>query len=119
QLVEKQSGVSPDPRDVVEGVPDWLGDLCVRLLAREPEARPSGQELLDHVRASQAPASDSSQVFVGRRAELASLRGALNELLEKRSAVLVHLRGRSGNGKSTLARRFRAELSEDQVVVLH
>ena len=118
QLVEKQSGVSPDPRDVVEGVPDWLGDLCVRLLAREPEARPSGQELLDHVRASLAPA-DSSQVFVGRRTELASLRSALHELLDKRSAVLVHLRGRSGNGKSTLARRFRGELREDQVVVLH
>lgn len=119
QLVEKQSGVSPDPRDVVEGVPDWLGNLCVRLLAREPEARPSGQELLDHVRAAQVPASESAQVFVGRRSELASLRAAVHELRERRSAVIVHLRGRSGNGKSTLARRFRAELREDEIVVLN
>jgi serine/threonine protein kinase len=119
QLVEKQSGVVPDPREAVEGVPDWLGDLCMRLLAREPEARPTGQELLDHVRASQVPASESAQVFVGRRAELASLRAALHELRERRAAVLVHLRGRSGNGKSTLARRFLAELREDELVVLH
>ncbi len=120
QLVEKQSGVTPDPREVVEGVPDWLGDLCVRLLAREPEARPSGQELLDHVRASQVPLGGSeSQVFVGRRAELASLRAAVHELLERRAAVLVHLRGPTGNGKSMLARRFRAELAEDELVVLH
>jgi serine/threonine protein kinase len=119
QLVEKQSGVTPDPRDVVDGVPDWLGDLCIRLLAREPEARPTGQELLDLVRAAQVPAGESSQVFVGRRTELASLRAALHELHERRAAVIVHLRGRSGNGKTTLARRFRAELSEDEVVVLH
>lgn len=125
QLVEKQSGVTPDPRAVVDGVPDWLGDLCVRLLAREPEDRPTGQELLDHVRDSQAPSNgvagggETSQVFVGRRAELASLRAAMHELIERRKTVLVHLRGRSGNGKSTLARRFRAELREDQVVVLH
>jgi serine/threonine protein kinase len=119
QLVEKQSGEVPDPRDAVEGVPDWLGNLCVRLLAREPESRPSGQELLDHVRAAQVPASESAQVFVGRRSELASLRAAVHELRERRSAVIVHLRGRSGNGKSTLARRFRAELREDEIVVLH
>lgn len=128
QLVEKQSGVIPDPRDAVEGVPDWLGSLCVRLLAREAEARPSGQELLDHVRAAQVPASESAQVFVGRRSELASLRAAVHELREpssrergsrERGAVIVHLRGRSGNGKSTLARRFRAELRAGEIVVLH
>jgi serine/threonine protein kinase len=119
QLVEKQSGVTPDPRDAAEGVPSWLGDLCVRLLAREPEVRPTGQELLDQVRAAQAPASESTQVFVGRRAELASLRAALQELLERRTSVIVHLRGRSGNGKTTLARRFRSELREDEIVVLH
>jgi serine/threonine protein kinase len=119
QLVAKQSGVAPDPRDAAEGVPDWLGNLCVRLLALEPEARPSGQELLDHVRAAQVPASESAQVFVGRRGELASLRAAVHELCERRSAVIVHLRGRSGNGKSTLTRRFRAELREDEIVVLH
>jgi serine/threonine protein kinase len=119
QLVEKQSGVIPDPSEAVEGVPGWLGDLCMRLLAREPEARPSGQELLDHVRAVKVSASESAQVFVGRRAELASLRAALHELHERRAAVIVHLRGRSGNGKSTLGQRFRAELREGEVVVLH
>ncbi|MCX4241264.1 serine/threonine-protein kinase [Paraliomyxa miuraensis] len=117
-LVAKQ-GPPPDPGDEVTGIPSWLRSLCVRLLAREPEARPGGRELLELLSVPSTPATRGpASVFVGRKQELATLRQALRDVVECRAPVVVHLRGRSGDGKSSLVRRFRSELLDTQTVVL-
>ncbi|MCA9711007.1 MAG: protein kinase, partial [Myxococcales bacterium] len=119
QLLVAKQGNAPDPGDQVEGLPEGLRTLCMRLLAREPEARPGGRELLEYLQASSASPSEPAAIFVGRQQELAALHGALQHVAERREPVVVHLRGRSGDGKSTLVRRFRAELHETPTVVLH
>ena len=124
QLVEKQSGRVPDPRSEVADVPDAIADLCMRLMAREPEDRPTSQQLLEFVRAKRSTPSPGagapSQVFVGRKAELAELHAAVDELQRGPSteAVIVHLRGPSGAGKSVLIRQLRSELPEHRLAVL-
>jgi serine/threonine protein kinase len=45
-MLHKQDGEIPDPRRKVADVPPALRSLCMRLLARDPESRPSGPELL-------------------------------------------------------------------------
>jgi len=118
QMLAKQD-TTPDPGDVVAGTPAWLRTLCVRLMSREPEARPSGQELLERLRAPAAPASARTPMFVGRQRELTALHAALREVGASHEPVVLHLRGRSGDGKSSLVRRFRSELRTGQVTMLY
>ncbi len=118
QMLAKQD-TTPDPEDVVAGAPAWLRTLCVRLLAREPDARAGGHELLERLRAPTSAASARTPSFVGRRDELAALHAALREVGESHEPVVLHLRGKSGDGKSALVRRFRSQLRAGQTVMLH
>ena len=69
------------------------------------------------------PAADyyahGSAAFVGRREELRTLEAALRAVSERGGAAVVHLRGRSGYGKSAVVRRFRAGLRGADAIVLH
>ncbi|MCC6876486.1 MAG: protein kinase [Sandaracinaceae bacterium] len=87
------------------GVPPDLDALCVRLLAREPSARPAAHEALAWLGAPHASVrSRSSSPFVGRDAELQSLSDAFAASSEH--AVAVWVEGESGTGKSELVRQF-------------
>jgi serine/threonine protein kinase len=118
QMIAKE-GATRDPGDDVADVPEQLRTLCVRLLARDPSTRPSGRELLERLRAAGAASAAPVQVFVGRNQELAALHAALYEVGERNEPLIVHLRGKSGDGKSALVRRFRDELRVPKAVVLH
>lgn len=119
ELLMAKQGLPPDPGDQVPDLPDGLRSLCIRLLARDPEARPGGRELLELLSASGAGKRDPAAIFIGRTQELAALRAALQGVAERRTVSIVHLHGRSGDGKSALVRRFRAELAAGDTVVLH
>jgi tetratricopeptide (TPR) repeat protein len=85
-----------------------LSQLCEALLRRRPDARPSAEEILrclgeDARRRS--PPAPSPASFVGRTAELRALGEALDAARGERP-ILLHLRGPSGIGKTTLLRRF-------------
>jgi tetratricopeptide (TPR) repeat protein/tRNA A-37 threonylcarbamoyl transferase component Bud32 len=107
-LSERLESEPAPPETLATGVPEDLGALAVRLLRREPEARPRGLEVLRVVGARVTPvlgAEASEETFVGREESLA----ALLEAYRSRSAervVVVHVEGRSGIGKTALTRRF-------------
>ena len=118
-LLAKQTKAAPDPGDEVEGLPEGLRALCLRLLAPDPAARPSSHEIFASLKIPAPKERGARQPFVGRERELELLRAAHRRSTETRSPTLVELRGRSGHGKSALGRRFRAQLAETGAVVLH
>jgi len=107
--------------------PDALVRLCNRLLQRDPRRRGNGSDIRRLLGAEQhAPAlalassdSSTSDVFVGRDAELATL---LDGLIRARrgGTATVFVEGLSGMGKSALVRRFvDKNCLPPECVVLH
>jgi eukaryotic-like serine/threonine-protein kinase len=109
-LLEKQRQEPPAPHAVATGIPIDLDELCTRLLHFDPRRRPSGAEILERLGArresqrSELP-SFSGSSFVGRVAEMATLRRAFEEV-RAGASLTVLVRGESGVGKSALVRRF-------------
>ena len=99
-------------------LPEDLRYLCVQLLDREPESRPVGREVLEYVQARDS-GGIGPKTFVGRREELRALQAALRVVVERSGARVVHLRGRSGYGKSAIVHRFRSGLRRADTIVLH
>ena len=87
------------------GAPPDLEQLCLALLQRDPEKRPSAAEILAVLTgASGAPrVATPSEIFVGR----ADLLELLGDALVKRPAVVL-LHGPSGIGKSAVLGQFVA-----------
>src|SRR5262249_12711302 len=92
ELLAAKRTPPPAPHSLALGVPADLGDLCARLLAPDPAARPDGDDIL-RVLGGQTPRprTPAADVFVGRRAELAALHHALAE--SRRRAVAVFVEG--------------------------
>lgn len=130
-MVNKQKLDPPAPNEIVGDVPQDLNDLCVRLLRRNPEERPSGKEVLrvlGHVTtgslqqsiiSSSVPLQVQTSPFVGRERQLCDLEDAFSAT-RRGNTVTVFLHGSSGMGKTALARHFLDKLREKQpnVVIL-
>jgi hypothetical protein len=124
-LQDKQRLEPPAPGSLAD-VPDDLAALCVDLLQRVPAARPSGPDVLRrlagpaHEASAGAAGTRNSEVpFVGRDQPMQQLRDAFRKVRSEREAVLVHVHGSSGMGKSALLARFTEELVEaEEAVVL-
>jgi eukaryotic-like serine/threonine-protein kinase len=141
-LRDKQELDPPDPRDAAADVPEELSRLCMGLLRRDPAERLSGTNVLEwlaHERqraekletkgeqtattaSEESPVSTermpAGSLFVGRTAHLQTLAEAF-DAMRQGTTVAVHIHGRSGVGKTALARRFLEELvSRDAAVVL-
>jgi serine/threonine protein kinase len=108
-LVEKQQR-EPPPPVIRPGVPADLAELCVDLLRRAPEDRPTGPQLLRRLGAEDKLARPPSQPtrsarFAGREDELRRLQARLDAMSDG-EAVATLVRGPSGIGKTTLCQRF-------------
>jgi eukaryotic-like serine/threonine-protein kinase len=120
-MLKKQSDDLVPPKQRVSNVPDDLNDLCCALLHREPGARPTGAEVLarlspaSRATPARAPAARAT-AFVGRENHLATMAAAYREL-ERNRTVTVHVRGRSGAGKTALAQHFLGTLPEPAIVL--
>lgn len=114
-LINKVSQPPLAPRDIVPGLPESLSTLCMDLLSPHPEARPTGEEFLRRMEASELAIAQSHahairNDFVGRGEELASLCRAFRSL-QNGQAGWINLHGGSGMGKTFLIRRFRREVA--------
>ena len=123
-LMDKQRFEPPAPRTLAPDVPEDLDALCVALLRFDPALRDAGRRLFSRLfpEAGSRPLPMSTAVshgppFVGRRAELAQLRGAFDEVRAGRS-LRVLVEGDSGVGKSALVRAFTDGLAPHGAVVL-
>lgn len=120
-LTLKQEEDPPPPSHYVEGVPPELEELCMGLLHRDPEKRPTGPEVLQVFRASR-PIQERKKAI---RPRFRFRNPQLHEMLQAfQSAKLGHattllLRGPTGSGKTTLAREFvKGVKRRDDVVIL-
>ncbi len=127
-LRDKQMLEPVAPINLAPTIPDDLNALCLDLLRRDPEARPSGREVLFRLGRVQVPEQTSTLTlsspsqrapFVGRERHLETLKGAFTATREGRT-VTMYVHGRSGMGKSALVYRFLDDLQrcETDVVVL-
>ncbi|HEX9421723.1 MAG TPA: protein kinase [Pyrinomonadaceae bacterium] len=129
-MMNKQNFDPLAPADLVKDIPPELNDLCIRLLRRKPEERPSGREILrilGHGKTgplqrpitSAAPALVQTSAFIGRERQLRELEDAF-AVTRRGQTVTVYLHGSPGMGKSSLARHFLDDLSQKHpdVVIL-
>jgi len=118
-VVTRKTMLDPrPPRDSVEGAPPDLDALCCDLLRREPEARPTGSQILRRLgvgrnarpsaRLPPSAVPIASVPLVGRDAHLRALRDAFDDARDHAVTVLVH--GASGMGKSALVEHFLDDL---------
>jgi hypothetical protein len=104
-LIRKQQE-DPDPPP-----PSELAALCMELLSRDPEVRPTAAAIVARL-SSRALTEERPPAFVGRTAELGTLDTALDEVTAG-ATLTVFIEGESGIGKSALVRSF-VERVEDQ-----
>ncbi|MFN7951072.1 MAG: protein kinase [bacterium] len=125
-LLAKQRHALLRPADLVRDVPPDLDELCARLLARDPQLRPSFSELCERVafpsgraRAATSAARGTRSLvnrvrpFVGREREAAWLAQGWSRVHERDAPVVRFIRGESGIGKSALAGELVRRLGED------
>jgi serine/threonine protein kinase len=116
EILRKKMTVDPPRAGVLlEGVPEDLSQLCMELLRRNPENRPSGREILSRlhtvpVSRIAAPGVGALTPLVGRGAHLEVLNQAFATVKSSKPLV-VAIFGRSGSGKSTLLQSFLEDLS--------
>src|SRR5207249_1014933 len=116
-LVKKQLEDPPAPRALHFSPPADLANLCMALLARDPDKRPTALDVLERLTERKSPRSLSrnvreAPVFIGREGELALCRDAFSEAASDHGQVLV-LYGAPGIGKTTVARHFLDSLSAE------
>ncbi len=103
------------PSALVDDIPVDLDRLCVRLLRRDPRARPDGAEVLACLRPPDAPAAPARarpthvRHLVGRGEHLAALHRLRARVAHGPAAALIS--GASGLGKTTLVRHFLTDLA--------
>jgi len=117
-MMRKQNRDPTQPVEINPGISQDLNDLCMKLLRRDPDARPTGREVLRALGSRAFGASPRSFVsstahspFIGRENQLACLHEAFGATREGQT-VTVYLHGNSGMGKSTLVRAFLDQLKE-------
>ncbi len=119
-MMRKQTRDPIQPREINREAPRDLNDLCIKLLRRDAEARPTGREVLRALGARATgplPAAfavaTAESVFIGRERLLAELHDAFSATQEGET-VSVYIHGNSGMGKSTLVHTFLDQIKEQK-----
>jgi serine/threonine protein kinase/tetratricopeptide (TPR) repeat protein len=117
-MSRKQTRDPIQPIEINREVPRDLNELCVKLLRRDPAARPTGREVLRAMGAYTTGGvprfvvpSMLEGAFIGREQQLAALHEAFGATREGQT-VTVYVHGNSGMGKTTLVRAFLDQLKQ-------
>ena len=120
-MAAKQRQEAPPP-SADPASPADLVALAARLLARDPAARPNLLEIAGAVATAAVPAAGGPpgppDQLVGRGPQLAALAAALAALRSSAGPVTAFVRGRSGEGKTSLVEAFLGPLRGDPAVVV-
>ena len=103
-VMRMKSRLPAHPTVIAAAAPKDLADLSLALLEPDPSRRGGSAHVRTTIGVDAATTRSRKVSFVGRRQELAALEHALAETAE--GAVVVHLHGSSGMGKSALMRQF-------------
>ncbi len=124
-LSAKQERDPADPRSLIAELPSDLCDLCMRLLARDPEKRPTGVEILallgvkPSLPTGHPNGSRTTNHFVGRVDHLKTLHSQFELVRDGKGPQCVCIHGAPGIGKSALMETFSLkETIESGAVVL-
>lgn len=116
-ILTKQRTDPPPPSAHGRDVPAELEALAMDLLRRDPDERPTGEEILRRLGSGGGSgrhrALPTRSTFVGREAHMAAL-GEAFAVTEKDRPAAVILHGASGAGKSALANNFVRALRRDE-----
>ena len=108
-MLRKQTRDPIQPRELNPQAPRDLNDLCMKLLQRDAETRPTGREILRVLGVERAPGAISAPArdaaFIGRERQLAELHDAFDATREGQT-VTAYVHGNSGMGKSALIGTF-------------
>jgi tRNA A-37 threonylcarbamoyl transferase component Bud32 len=126
QVLMNKSRSEPTPPSVlVRGVPEDLDSLCVALLRRLPEDRPTGLEVLARLDGEPPPGRGnghggiiSAVPLIGRERHREALHAAF-EVVRAGQPFSMLVSGKSGTGKTVLLQSFLNEMTgHDEAVVL-
>ncbi|MCP4844009.1 MAG: serine/threonine-protein kinase PknK, partial [Actinomycetia bacterium] len=111
-LLRKQSRTPKLLHDINPNVPEDLAMLCMKMLERDPGDRAGAREVFELLGSGQSRRSRSTSIsfdqpaaFVGRRNEMRRMRDSVERLASGQGGF-INVSGRSGMGKTTLARAF-------------
>jgi tetratricopeptide (TPR) repeat protein len=124
-IAVKLSREPPAPAAVAPWIPDDLNALCVSLLAQDPRARPSAEEIIRRlggmttapVTATTVARTDPRGLLIGREPQIAALNEAF-ALSRGGQPVVVFVHGSSGAGKTALLDHVAAMLAERRGAVV-
>src|SRR5229473_3241279 len=117
-MMGKQTRDPIQPIEINPDVPQDLNTLCMKLLRRDAEARPTGREVLRALGVKQTSASPATAdaTFIGRERLLAELHDAFRAAGEGQT-VSVYIHGSSGMGKTALVRHFLDQIKREANVM--
>jgi serine/threonine protein kinase/tetratricopeptide (TPR) repeat protein len=119
-MMRKQRRDPIQPVEINPDVPQDLNTLCMKLLRRDAEARPTGREVLRALgvkHTSALPAATADATFIGRERLLAELHDAFRATGEGQT-VSVYIHGSSGMGKTALVRNFLDQIKREANVMV-
>ena len=111
-LLAKISVEPKPPSSISPEVPEMWSQLCLRLLAREPEARPDAKELLQWLGEESAARPQPANDVFGREEILSRMLQAC-ESARAGLPQVVELDGPAGYGKSAIMQAFADRVSLD------
>ena len=121
EVLREKTSIDPPPIEDLALPPD-LVNLCMSLLSRDPELRPSsinvnvcesGVEL-----SSTPPTFRTDELLVGRDQQIKALSENWSSVQNEQRAGVVFVSGRSGEGKSSLVEQFLKPLRADPSVTV-
>jgi len=120
-MLRKRTEDPVPPVQLVPSVSADLGQLCMRMLQRDPALRPSDEELLQCWAPQESPsvrlrAPSVMPTLLGREQERLALEQALM-WVDQGQMVVVHVHGPSGVGKTTLVQSFVDDVELQREVV--